>query len=317
MICTFYQKGQCRNGSQCRFEHPPQRQGTQLAVRESHPGAVVARDTRAGGAVFQARLANGRSERLEISRSRKQLLFSCAFDVSGSMSGAPIRAALACLEEMVHDVMRPADLFACCTFGTEVKKLHAAMPLHAVDLDRDLRYIQENAGGRTALWDGVGWAVEMASYAAQGCRKRGQQPPIVECLILTDGHDNSSSKHSFEQVRSLLASPGVANFNAVVVGLGDVDRPQLSALCAAKHAHFLYAKDVPALKQTLREVVQRIKISLSVSSPSSSTTVQWEGREKDACAALGQIARSGTSQMLSTMELDKQIGRLRLGGPGA
>ena len=55
--------------------------------------------------VVKAKFANGRTEKLAITKCRKQLLFSCAIDVSGSMCGAPIKAAMAMMHDMYADMI--------------------------------------------------------------------------------------------------------------------------------------------------------------------------------------------------------------------
>jgi hypothetical protein len=255
--------------------------------------------SRAGGVVFEQRLRCGGKEELEVSQQRRQLLLSCAMDVSGSMRGAPSEALLAMFEDLCRNVLSPTDLLACCTFADEVKKLHAAMPLEKVDLDQDLKYIAANAGGRTALWDGVHWAVEKARFACKTLRERsgaGHEDPLVECLIITDGQDNASKRTSLKDLLPMLAHPGMPNFNLVVVGLGNVDQDALKQLCEGKkNAHFLYAKDMDAFKQTLGQVVDRIKIRLTRETRGSSLNVEWNGSRADAPAALQRVAQNGES----------------------
>ena len=176
-----------------RHQHPPQPEALQQQVAVATPRG----GSRAGGMVIEQRLKCGGKEKFEVSQHRRQLLLSCAMDVSGSMSGAPSKALLAMFEDLCRNVQSPTDLLACCTFADEVKKLHAAMPLEKVDVDKDLKHIAANAGGRTALWDGVYWAVEKARLGCKTLREKsgaGHEDPLVECLIITDGADNSSKK---------------------------------------------------------------------------------------------------------------------------
>ena len=276
--------------------------------------------SRAGGVVFEQRLRCGGKEELEVSQQRRQLLLSCAMDVSGSMRGAPSEALLAMFEDLCRNVLSPTDLLACCTFADEVKKLHAAMPLGKVDVDKDLKHIAANAGGCTALWDGVSWAVETARLGCKTLRESsdaGHEDPLVECLIITDGADNSSKKTSLEELLPMLAHPGMPNFNLVVVGVGDVDQDALKRLCEGKqNAHFLYAKDMEAFKKTLAHVVDRIKIKLTRETRSSSLTVEWNGSRADAPAALQRVAKNGESAAAHLLAA-APTRSLLLGGPAA
>jgi hypothetical protein len=300
-----------------RHQHPPQPEALQQQV------AVIATPrggSRAGGMVIEQRLKCGGKEKFEVSQHRRQLLLSCAMDVSGSMSGAPSKALLAMFEDLCRNVLSPRDLLACCTFADEVKKLHAALPLEKVDVDKDLKHIAANAGGRTALWDGVYWAVEKARFGCKTLREKsgaGHEDPLVECLIITDGADNSSKKTSLEELLPMLAHPGMPNFNLVVVGVGDVDQDALKRLCEGKqNAHFLYAKDMEAFKKTLAHVVDRIKIKLTRETRSSSLTVEWNGSRADAPAALQRVAKNGESAAAHLLAA-APTRSLLLGGPAA
>ena len=295
--------------------HPPQALQQQVAVIAAPRGG-----SGAGGVLIEQRLQCGGKEKFEVSQHRRQLLLSCAMDVSGSMSGAPSKALLAMFEDLCRNVLSPRDLLACCTFADEVKKLHAAMPLEKVDVDKDLKHIAANAGGRTALWDGVYWAVEKARFGCKTLREKsgaGHEDPLVECLIITDGADNSSKKTSLEELLPMLAHPGMPNFNLVVVGVGDVDQDALKRLCEGKqNAHFLYAKDMEAFKKTLAQVVDRIKIKLTRETRGSSLTVEWNGSRADAPAALQRVAKNGESAAAHLLSA-APTRSLLLGGPAA
>jgi hypothetical protein len=269
---------------------------------------------------IEQRLKCGGKEKLEVSQHRRHLLLSCAMDVSSSMSGPPSKALLAMFEDLCRNVLSPRDLLACCTFSNEVKKLHAAMPLGKVDVDKDLKHIAANAGGCTALWDGVSWAVETARLGCKTLRESsdaGHEDPLVECLIITDGKDNASKKTSLDDLLPMLAHPGMPNFNLVVVGVGEVDQDALKRLCEGKkNAHFLYAKDLDAFKKTLAHVVDRIKIKLTRETRGSSLTVEWNGSRADAPAALQRVAKNGESAAAHLLAA-APTRSLLLGGPAA
>jgi uncharacterized protein YegL len=258
---------------------------------------------------MEAEVGKGRKERIGVTRLRRQLLFSCAIDVSGSMSGAPIQAAISTLEDLFRSTMADTDKFACCTFGSNVKKLHAAMPKSRIDIDKDVAHISDNAGGLTALWDGVAWAIQAASLEYKNMRDReGDRfdAPVVEVVIITDGHDNSSTKR-FEEIHALTQRPGIPNFNLVVVGLGSVDKNALTQLCSPRNCHFHHAQDVPEFKRVLGQVVDQIRLRLDVSSPDGHSHYEWRGRAKDAPAQLRNLAQGGQSRVL---QIANNAGRL-------
>jgi uncharacterized protein YegL len=257
--------------------------------------------------VLEAEVGKGRKEKLRVARHKRRLLFSCAVDVSGSMRGEPIKAAMATLADLYRTVMDDEDRFACCTFGSSVRKLHAAMPKRRVDLDQDLAHIEDNKGGATALWDGVAWAITAASMEYSNMKKAGiDDPPVIEVVIITDGKDNSSERR-FAEIHELTKRPGVPNFNLIVVGLGSVDTDALNKLCEPKNCHFKHARDIPQFKRVLADVVDSIRLRLEVSSPSGNSVYDWQGRAKDAPAQLRALGRNGMSHVLQAAD---QAGRL-------
>ena len=337
--CSFQHppehRGDCRYGAKCHradchFLHPPERAP---ASKSSHvpPQALqqqlavnaIPREGSRAGVVIEQGLQSGGKEKLEVSQHRRQLLLSCALDVSGSMRGAPNEALLAFYEDLCRNVLSESDLLACCTFSKKVAELHAALPLKKVDVGQDLQQIAANQRGGTALWDGVHWAVETARLGCDTLRERrgvGHEDPIVECLIITDGEDTASKGTKLADLLPTLAHPGMPNFNLVVVGLGKVDQHALKKLCEGKkNAHFLYAKDLDAFKQTLGDVVDRIKIRLTVEKPGSSLAVEWKGSRAAAVrtGALHRVAKNGESDAakLLASATARSPGLLLLGGP--
>ena len=164
--CKFFARGSCTN-PQCTFLHDGAA-ATEVATRA--PSQIKA---------VEASMADGRHEKLTVEKSRRQLVFSCAIDTSGSMAGGRLRAAIAALTDLCENAMDGEDRYALAAFADSVTKLHGATPRSGIDVAHDMRAVERASGGRTALWDGVHSAITSAqAYQASlgGNRTTGPQP---------------------------------------------------------------------------------------------------------------------------------------------
>lgn len=141
---------------------------------------------------------------------RPPLDLAIVIDRSGSMSGAPLQAALGCARNLVRE-LRETDRVAVVVFDDEVT---VVQPLAALtDKDRLCKSIDGvRSGGSTALFDG--WeegARQLAPFTSPGRTSR--------VILLTDGQANQglvNEDEIAEKVRA-LAKAGVTTST---VGLG-------------------------------------------------------------------------------------------------
>jgi Mg-chelatase subunit ChlD len=287
-----------------KSKHKPQSAVSPAAGLKPKPNQMKAKTKIQASRAFD----NDRKETLTVEKVRSKIQLAAVVDTSGSMSGAPSDAALAAVKELFTDVLYPSDLFSCFTFASNVRTLHKPMRVDKVKWETDEQHIRDNSGGLTALWDGIARAVGSCKERAKQERElveskelQGAEHKLVtEVVVITDGHDNSS-KTSFEEVKQLIAKPGLPDFNLIVIGLGDVDQDKLKELCQPRHARFLHGHDLDKFCRRLSEAVNMIKLRLQVETPDQlSSSVEWQGRQRDAAAALRKMVPS--SEMLTGLE---------------
>eukprot|EP00040_Diaphanoeca_grandis_P006018 m.35564 g.35564 ORF g.35564 m.35564 type:complete len:384 (-) comp17161_c1_seq1:53-1204(-) len=211
---------------------------------------------------------HGHRESLSVSVTRRTLCFVAGVDTSGSMAGRPTTEAISGLEQVV-DIMAPDDLYALFTFASSCQNLHHAMPRHRVNFDQDKKNIEANVGGRTALYDAIAAGIDEMKVVRDRRRDEGDQTPVVfEQLVITDGEDNSSSGYTLDSLRSLVAKPGISNYNLVLiaVGIDSSTASKMRSLCAPQHATFVHVGNVSDLAGVLTDQVVRIKMVLEVDS---------------------------------------------------
>ena len=268
---TFQPKGPkpCRFGAgcrdiasgKCRFVHPAKQQ--QQLVKSSRPAKTK------GGVTASIRVddGNGHRESLSVAVTRSKLCFSGAVDVSWSMEGERIEAAIAGLGKVVA-MMEDTDLFGLFTFGDSAKNLHHAMPRGNVDWAKDQRHILSNVGGCTALYDAIGGGVAEMKETLARHRAKGRADKLVfQQLVITDGADNSSTT-SLAAIKALVAKPGLPDFHLVLiaVGIDANDARQMRSICDNNHSSFILAGDVRELGKVLQDQATRIKLVLDVDS---------------------------------------------------
>ena len=260
----------------------------------------AAKKPEAGGVAFGAYKVNADGSKVGLHielKAPQRLVFSVAVDCSWSMQGERIRAACAGVQEIVQGVVRDDDLYACAGFHTDVEQLHAPMPKKRVNLATDLTRLAAVCakGGLTALHDATRTGIEGLKAAAQDSRTAravGGAQALKELVfyqvVITDGGDNSSST-TLEQLKALVARPGLRNYHLIVIGVG-VDaslRRTLEEICAPTHATFQPAADCAALRAQMRWARDRIQATL--------TTVDRRGRVVGKTVATG----SGAVQQLA------------------
>jgi hypothetical protein len=270
-------------------------------------------------------VTNGsRTEVLTVSsKPQVKLLLCSAVDASSSMRGSRSRNATNALVGeggVVRTLLRPTDLFGCCTFSTEVRKLHHPIELSKIDLGKDAEHIAGNTsrGGGTAIFDAIAQGISDMRKTLQILRKQGggeKQPLCLEHLVITDGADNKSSI-SFKEICELVAKPGLPHYRLLIIGAGMTSgarKKKMELLCASAHCTFVPStadlSQLDSLLGKFREQV-RVRMQLLVQDCGESTLTQWEweGKESSASAA--------ASQLLSQTSLLGQLGALRLTSGG-
>jgi hypothetical protein len=264
-------------------------------------------------------------------KAPKRLVFSVSVDCSISMRGERIEAACAGLEEIVQSVVGDDDLFACAGFHDIVEQLHGPAPKRSVNLGTDLRNLRRvcDHGGCTALYDAIRAGID-GLKAAVGDRRTARAVGGAEALrnlvfyqvVITDGFNNRGET-TLEQLKALVANPGLRNYHLIVVGVGELEgrdtRRALEELCLPEHATFQLAPDTVALREQLRWARDRIRATLmEVDRRGSVTTTVANGHSRsDAMASIAGRAVEALGGVFGAMQLGGAFGAMRIGAAAA
>lgn len=115
-------------------------------------------------------------------------------DESGSMSSMgnePVEAVNAFIEEQKKTLGKDGSTFSLWKFNANLTKLFDDVCLHDVE-----EFNQFSPNNMTALYDAIGEAINN--------KKKKDKHDNVVCVILTDGEENSSSKFSLSDVKSMI-----------------------------------------------------------------------------------------------------------------
>ena len=220
--------------------------------------------------------------------------FLAMVDRSGSMAGGKSRAA----SEGVQQVMGLAkgnNWVGASSFSTGVEVLLPLGPKRKAvasgALDSAMESMQR-CGGRTALWDAI-------QSGIQQMRESKPSPNVQnELVVVTDGGENSSTSTTFDELKELVAHPGLPNFHLVV--LADSPDARLRQLCEPRHCTVLEIGDADSIRGAfgkattlIRQRMLRVEQVTVHSSRSSRGDIGGAG----AGAGAGETA-SGTRQLL-------------------
>jgi Mg-chelatase subunit ChlD len=163
-----------------------------------------------------------------------------AFDVSGSMEGAPLAQAKEAGKTLIGQ-LGPADSVAVIAFADAVEVVQPFTQDRAALAGAvDGLFIS----GNTALYEGVTRSVEAAASAAL---------PRRAVVLLSDGQDYGTS--SLVTREESLAAAGAGGVPLFIVGLGDlVDQQYLEDLAAAAQGHLAAAPAPAALLGLYQEI---------------------------------------------------------------
>ena len=260
-----------------------------------------------GGANFAVRDKHGNAEMLTIQRLACRVVFSCAVDVSGSMSGGRTETAIAGLRTIVQSAMRKSDLYGLVTFDGSVKKLHFPMPVSKVDFEKDVKHIRANGGGCTALFDAMDTSLRyLKNHHSHNKKNKNKTRCVFQHLVITDGQNNSGTL-SLEEMKEILKKPGLPDyhFTLIAVGISEGAAKEMRELCKPKHCHFWHAKNLTEFSSCMERAAKRIKITLQkrCGETGLKTKTEWVGKQKHAKNALIGMANSAPQLM---RELEKK-----------
>lgn len=246
---------------------------------------------------------NGRKASMKAGTVSKNLALQLTVDCSYSMHGDRIQAAVTGVQDL-YDVLRPSDLFGCTTFDSSVKNLHRLMPKTNVNIGKDIQHVLANcaSGGSTAFYDATLEGIDRLHAAFN--------VDDFEHIVITDGGDNSSSA-SFASVAAKVASPGLGNYQFVVIGVGldSSTASRLTRLCRPAHCHLHLEPDTSGLSRRLRSLVDSFRIKLSTTANGRTQVRTTDYKSRGAALAAGGAAM----QMLTAAAQQLAIG----GGGGA
>lgn len=245
---------------------------------------------------------NGRKASMKAGTVSKNLALQLTVDCSYSMHGDRIQAAVTGVQDL-YDVLRSSDLFGCTTFDSSVKNLHRLMPKTNVNIGKDIQHVLANcaSGGSTAFYDATLEGIDRLHAAFN--------VDDFEHIVITDGGDNSSSA-SFASVAAKVASPGLGNYQFVVIGVGldSSTASRLTRLCQPAHCHLHLEPDTSGLSRRLRSLVDSFRIKLSTTANGRTQVRTTDYKSRGAALAAGGAAM----QMLTAAAQ-----QLAIGGGGA
>jgi len=217
-------------------------------------------------------------EAVVLEPSRRKLVFGWVQDTSGSMAGARLRASIDGFRHMFAEVLDPRhDMLGLITFSDQVEVHHSPMPVGRIDMERDVDTIEQRCGGRTALFDALGTAIEGLRDMHRDTKYQAVTTDAVyELLLVTDGEDTSSTRYTLESLADLVAEPGIPHFHLLLVGVGmepSFARILRQTLCAPRHATYFDASSIDDLTRTLKEVAVGVQRRLVVTTTTTRTAV--------------------------------------------
>jgi uncharacterized protein YegL len=167
--------------------------------------------------------------------------FVLVVDVSGSMSGQPLKDAKAGLKAFVNR-MENTDAAALLTFNTSVTISHP-MTKNRGDLAKVIDALE--ARGGTHIYDAVAKALEM-------CKGYEESSVVV---LFTDGNDGGSQFTPI-QIESMIGYQGSAFY---AIGLGQIDKQALMTLAEKASGEFEVTATSAALKQLYEKTMDIYK----------------------------------------------------------
>ena len=203
-------------------------------------------------------------------RVKRAMMSIIAIDISYSMSGERIAAALRGLRSMLEALQArhvSKDVVAIWAFGSSVTQISKFTRVSELDVDAALSKVRVDGG--TALYDTL---VEVLDGVKPGACSLGER--TTELFLLTDGED-TSSRRSLGEAKARLAKPGIRDFHATLVSVGvpkgSGGYRALDDLSAGtKHVrHMAVGDSDKAIRDAYRTVVTQMMTR-------TTTTVTWQ-----------------------------------------
>lgn len=229
--CRLFALGKCAKGNACKFSHvqkPPQKQSsTLILVQNTGKGAQASR--------VQVTIA----KKVKTTASANGDLSKAAYfvvDASGSMRGDKATAAADGLLQVKKTVLTDRDFMSLYTFSEDTTSQFQHKKSKTVK-DQAVNNLIKQAtekGTETALYDAVALAIK---DIPKDVKYRDQ---IKFVVVLTDGQDNKS-RTTFEECKTLITKPGLANFYFILIGVGLLSNTKetMKSMCEARHAHYV------------------------------------------------------------------------------
>merc|ERR1711916_101888 len=154
-------------------------------------------------------------------------------DRSGSMTcGGKLDAALNGAKAVTDQVVAKHDVVTFWSFDHNLTLHFQGQPKKRINWNQVETEIKANNGG-TKLYDSIVEVVDGLPKGKDDC--------IWDVVVLTDGSDVHSVVHTAETVKAKLSNPGVANFNAILLGVGleSATEAVMRDMCAGDNCIYL------------------------------------------------------------------------------
>jgi Mg-chelatase subunit ChlD len=187
-------------------------------------------------------------------------LFS--IDVSTSMRGRKIAAAIHGMQLVANDAMKPKDVVAVNAFNSSCVTVQKFTRNHKVNWDSVGVQIADSCNGNTALFDSICTSID--SFRKLSSKKSDDNPNQIRVFVLlTDGADNCSMQFSFDDAVNRVAKPLIRDFHFIMLGVGldnETETKFREQLCAPAHAKFIKVQDADpeSIRRAFGTVVKKI-----------------------------------------------------------
>ncbi len=210
-------------------------------------------------------------------------------DTSGSMSGEPLKASKAFMQQVLHH-LRPSDHFRIIDFSNSPREFHATpLPATTENLRLGLAHVQGfQAGGGT----------EIDSAIKQALSVPAMQNNLRIVVFLTDGY--IGNEHSvLQRIQSLR---GDARIYALGVGTG-VNRYLLDEMARAGRGFVRYIDPTEEVEAAAQRFAERLRTPVL-----TDVSIDW-GDTKVEQVTPAQLPDLFTGDSLRLLGKIKQVGR--------